>query len=257
MQCDDPNDLVSAYVDGELSVRAREAFELHLEHCHACENRLEQLRSLSRAFSKVDREPMPASLQTFLMNNLPAEPAPVQMPLLAARPPARPVRRYAFMQMAAALVAGCVLSSAATLWLTSDLFRSEQMTDDLVSAHLRSLVQESPVQIASSGQHNVKPWFAGKVDFSPTVKDLSNEGYTLVGGRLDIIAGRRVGVMVYRHASHLINVFAYPSNGAQQAELTAQSHAGYHLLTWTRDGVTYWAVSDLAFAELLPLGRNF
>jgi anti-sigma factor RsiW len=155
--------------------------------------------------------------------------------------------------MAAAVVLACGLSSVATGLIVSSIQSQAQLTDDVVTAHIRALVQGSPIQVASSDSHTVKPWFAGRLDAAPSVRDLSTQGFTLVGGRLDYVAGRNVGTVVYRRRQHVIDVFFWAARGAADAPPHAATRQGYNVLAWTKDGVTYWAVSDLNTAELKEL----
>ncbi len=260
MLCDDPHRLADAYVDNELWLEDRDAFESHMQTCESCTQRVERLKALSRAFSKVGREPMPDSLGIYFNHRF-SKPAPARVdtvtnvvPLPApvkSRPPGRITR--AGLRWATAIAVTAVLSSSTAVWLTEAHLRRDQAADELVSAHLRSLVQNSPVQVASSDEHNVKPWFNGKVDFAPEVRDLSAEGFPLVGGRLDIINGKRVGVLVYRHRLHLIDIFAVSSEATGEPAPLDLARSGYNILRWTRNGIIYCAVSDLSRQELLQL----
>ncbi len=127
------------------------------------------------------------------------------------------------------------------------------MQQEIITAHIRSLLQDGPIQVASSDSHTVKPWFAGRVDFAPEVKDLTAEGFPLMGGRLDYVHGRRVGGLVYKRRLHTINVFMWRAPGGDDAAPSATTRNGYNFLTWTKAGVIYWAVSDLDGAELKRL----
>ena len=123
----------------------------------------------------------------------------------------------------------------------------------MLSAHVRSLLQDTPVQIASSDRHTVKPWFTGRVDFAPDVKDLAAEGFPLVGARLDYVDGRRVGALVYKRRLHTINVFMWPSASREDTAPRLVVRNGYNALTWSRNGITQWAISDLNAGELREL----
>jgi len=108
------------------------------------------------------------------------------------------------------------------------------------------------VDVTSSDQHTVRPWFNGKIDFAPPVADFAASGFPLVGGRVDYIGGRPVAALVYRHDRHLVNVFIWPAGGAPagQQEFSSQ---GYHLVRWNDADLEYWAVSDLNARELAVL----
>ena len=120
---------------------------------------------------------------------------------------------------------------------------------ELVSSHVRSLQVDHLSDVVSSDQHTVKPWFNGKLDFSPPVIDLAAQGFPLVGGRLDYLDGHTVAVLIYRHKLHPINLYIWPSSDRNGA-LQVHGRQGYHLIHWVVGGMNYWAVSDLAANEL-------
>ena len=142
------------------------------------------------------------------------------------------------------------MSAFATWWFVSAGSQTAQLERDVLSAHVRSLLQETPVQIAASDTHVVKPWFTGRVDFAPDVKDLTSDGFPLVGGRLDYVAGRRAGALVYKRRLHTINVFMWPAKNGEDVAPEVVTLSGYNLLRWSRRGLSLWAISDLNAAEL-------
>ena len=121
--------------------------------------------------------------------------------------------------------------------------------EDLISSHVRSLQVDHLSDVVSSDKHTVKPWFNGKLDFSPPVTDLATQGFPLVGGRLDYLDGRTVAVLIYRHNQHPINLYVWPSTDRDAAP-QVQGRQGYHLIRWAAGGMVYWVVSDLATNEL-------
>jgi len=109
--------------------------------------------------------------------------------------------------------------------------------------------------VASSNSHTVKPWFSGKLDYSPPTKDLTEQGFRLIGGRLDYLDNRPVSALVYQRSQHLINLFVWPSNGPATREQEQLSRQGYNLIHWTRPGMTYWLISELNPTELNECAR--
>jgi anti-sigma factor RsiW len=132
----------------------------------------------------------------------------------------------------------------------------ERLAREVMTAHVRSLMAESHLNdVASSDQHTVKPWFAGKLDFAPAVADLAASGYALAGGRLDYVNGRPVAALTYRHRLHVVNVFEWPAKDAREMAPESIARQGYSLVHWTRAGLEYWAISDVAGADLLTLAN--
>jgi anti-sigma factor RsiW len=172
----------------------------------------------------------------------------------AVRPPsaAAPWRWPAWGLAAAGFACGVVLSAVVAL-VALPAQDDASLERELTGSHVRALMANHLTDVASSDQHTVKPWFQGKLDYSPPVRDLAAQGFPLLGGRLDYLSGRAVAALVYQRNQHMINVFVWPDSGARQDAPSV--HQGYNVFHWHGDGMQYWAVSDLNPAELQTLGK--
>ena len=157
--------------------------------------------------------------------------------------------------MAAAFAAVGVLSWNVAL-LRDEGPGEERLAREVTTAHVRSLMAENHLNdVASTDQHTVKPWFAGKLDFAPAVADLAASGFALAGGRLDYLNGRPVAALTYRHRLHVVNVFEWPAKDARGQAPRSIARQGYAVVHWTHAGIEYWAISDVAGADLLTLAE--
>ncbi|MDX2203439.1 MAG: anti-sigma factor [Hyphomicrobiaceae bacterium] len=244
MQCDRARELVSGGLDGALGDAERAALAAHLAGCRECTAHQADLERMKHAVSALGREPAPLPLRLRIRDAL-AEAGRQDGDLAASVPRWQP--RLSLPRVAAAIALACLVSSGLTAWLIGAGEARARLEHDVVSAHVRSLL-DTPIQVASSDTHTVKPWFAGRVDVSPVVRDLAAEGFMLVGGRLDYVDGRRVAVVVYRQRQHVINVFTWSAAAARPPQAVVRN--GYNLLTWAAGGVTYCAISDLNLGEM-------
>jgi anti-sigma factor RsiW len=167
----------------------------------------------------------------------------------AVRPQVTPSRwrwpSWAFVGMGFAC--GLVFSTA-TVLVAGRQADSDRLEAELVGSHVRALMVSHLTDVASSNQHTVKPWFQGKLNYSPPVRDLDQDGFPLVGGRLDYLAGKPVAALVYRRNGHMIDLFIWPDANAPGSDVSERQ--GYNVMRWTKDGMTYSAVSDLNLNEL-------
>jgi anti-sigma factor RsiW len=257
MQCERARELLSPYLDGELSAEERRAVAAHVEGCRSCAAQAEDFRRIGRTLAEAGREPAPKALAQRVRANLAreaeGEEGRVASPLVKSTAGRPAFAMHGLMRRAAVIAAACVLSALATWWIVGTAGEASRLEQEVLAAHVRSLLQDSPIQVASSDAHTVKPWFAGRIDFSPEVKDLAADGFPLLGGRLDFVGGRRVGAVVYKRRLHTVNVFMWPSAGPGDAAPRLVARNGYNLLTWSHRGVDYWAVSDLNAGDLRQL----
>jgi anti-sigma factor RsiW len=237
MNCAEANNLIDPYVSRELSAAAADDMAAHIDSCAHCAAAVTQFTAMRIAAREL-RQPAPPEFRSRIR-------AALHDRSDARR--AQALRAWQITALAASLIA--VASVLAAI-----LSRAPQRTalaDELVTAHVRSLMADHLVDVASSDQHTVKPWFAGRIDFSPDVRDFASEGFPLVGGRLDYLNGRPVIALVYRHDKHVINAFTWPAGAS--VEIGQETRQGYHVLGW-RDGEMQWSlISDAAEPTLQRL----
>ena len=167
---------------------------------------------------------------------------------VAARRPSRPPW-WQWASMGAVFASGAVAAWTLT-WLLAVQGEITHLSDDVVADHVRSLMVAHLTDVASSDQHTVKPWFSGKLDYTPPVRDLSREEFPLVGGRLDYLDGRSVAALVYLRRLHTINLFVWPCDETMTPGIRRQTRRGFNIVNWCEGGMQFWAVSDLNAAEL-------
>jgi anti-sigma factor RsiW len=248
---------LSAYIDGELtSDRAREVAE-HLTTCGQCSAEYETLLTTVAALrANLERYEAPDVLRARVRTAIAATPSSADGG--SEVPGARQRRRRRWLWptgIAAALLVSAALGSGITL-LASRGGQEPSVATGILASHVRSLMPDHLTDVRSSDQHNVKPWFNGRTDYSPNVPRLEDRGYPLVGGRVDYIGGRPVAVIVYSRRQHMINVFSWPTR-LGDSPWASSSTNGYNMIQWRSKGVERWVVSDLnaselrSFAELL------
>ncbi len=238
MDCPTCEATVDAYVDGELSAAESAELERALEACPQCRRRLEETRMMSALLRELPPEPAPDLLHAKVERELRA--------IAGRRPTLNPRERRRWMAVAASLVVAVGVG-----WLGATLVsQSGRETDALMAGYLRIAMSEHPVEVASSDRHTVKPWFAGRIDYAPPVHDLTTAGFPLVGGRLDIVDGRKVAVMVYRRNRHWIALTAWPAASSDDSVASVGQRDGFALAAWRHGGFELRAVGDLAPADM-------
>ena len=244
MTCEEAEVLLHALIDGELDAGHTREVEAHVAGCARCAARLAAYRDLQQALAGGRlRHAAPASLRTSIERTLP-------------KPAARASRRAVLK----GFFAGGALSAAAAASIAFIVLRQDRdgrILGEAISAHLRSLQAEHLTDVVSSDRHTVKPWFNGKLDLAPPVIDLTAQGFTLIGGRLDYVDARAIGAVVYKRRAHVINLFVAQTSNMQRRPAKADTVQGYNIRSWSDRGLNYWAISDLGADELAEFGEKF
>jgi anti-sigma factor RsiW len=249
MTCDEAEVLLNALLDGELDAGHAREVEQHVAGCPRCTATLTAYRQMNQAVASADlRYTAPAALRARIEASLP-KPLPSNVQPM-------PTRR--------GLLRGFAMGSAVSAIAATGLFAIVVSNDDqqrieaeIVSAHLRSLQAGHLTDVISTDQHTVKPWFAGKLDVSPPVIDLTALGFTLIGGRLDYVDARPIGAVVYKRRAHIINLFVAQTSNMQRSAAKIETIQGYNIRRWSDRGLNYWAISDLGADELAEFGEKF
>ena len=240
MDCKETKTWLHGYVDGELDLARTMEIESHLETCAACARTRDNQHVLRDSIQADGLQwRCPDRLRTTIES-------------LVFRELGRPNARPNFPRWWLAIAASLLLAGVS--WFAWRRMSGESLNDPIaqqvVAGHVRSLLADHLMDVASSDRHMVKPWFAGKLDFAPTVADVSAEGFPLVGGRLDYLDHRPVAAVVYQCRQHMINLFIWPSERATDDGLRSATYQGYQVVHWNQIGTAYWAISDLNASEL-------
>ena len=244
MNCDEAGILLHALIDGELDAGHARQLEAHMAACASCAARLNEFQELRKAMALASLHyTVPAGLRGRIEGKLPVR---------AAGTSRRSVIK--------GFVGGVALSAIAASGLLVVALRTDdrrRVLDEVVSAHLRSLQAQHLIDVQSSDQHTVKPWFNGRLDIAPPVADLAAQGFTLLGGRLDYVDAKPVAAIVYRRRVHIINLFCAPAPGSGRRAATLESLHGFNVRRWNDGGLNLWAVSDINADELMEFGDKF
>ena len=244
MTCDESEILLHALIDDELDAGNTRAVEEHVAGCPRCAAQLQSYRAMSKMIAGADlRYKAPLGLRQRIEASLP-------------QPTQAPSRRAVLRGFAM----GSAVSAIAATGLVAIVLRNDdeaRIQSEVVSAHLRSLQAGHLTDVISTDQHTVKPWFNGKLDVAPPVVDLTAQGFTLIGGRLDYVDTRPIGAIIYRRRSHVINLFVAQTASAQRHPAKPETIQGFNIRRWSERGLNYWAVSDLAADELAEFADKF
>ncbi len=240
MKCDEVRSTLNAHVDGELPHAKAKQMDQHLRCCEECSKDYRELDRLVGAIRSGESRYAPPRHLVRRVSDALIEEEDRNIPW--------PRHPAGLAYGVPALLLGLIIGWAVMAHLDTRQ-REEGLIQSLASAHVRSLMADHLTDIASSDSHTVRPWFHGRLDFSPPVEDLTHHGYPLIGGRLEYLAGHPAAALVYRHRQHTINLFISPRS-ARSVDWRAATYQGYHMVHWDDRDLSYWAVSDLNGSDL-------
>jgi anti-sigma factor RsiW len=244
MNCEEAEVLLHALIDGELDAGHAREVENHIAGCARCAALLAEYREMSKLIAEAGPGyTAPLALRRKIEAALP-------------QPQAAPSRRSVLRGFAL----GSAVSAMAATGLVAVILRNDDVAriqSEVVSAHLRSLQAGHLTDVVSTDQHTVKPWFNGKLDVAPPVIDLTAQGFTLIGGRLDYVDARVIGAVVYRRRQHVINLFVAQTANTERRAAKTSALQGFNIRSWSDRGLNFWAVSDLGSDELAEFGQKF
>lgn len=253
MSCDEMQKFLDPYLDDELDLVNILKIEQHLQDCGVCQAQYHNHLALRKALkAKSLYYELPSTLQkrvhTALVKSQPRPPSFI--PGLKTRPRVGWSVAIAFVLIL--LIAGTGLTF---LNLTST--DPNRLSQEILDSHLRSLMLNHLEDVVSTDQHTVKPWFNGKLDFSPVVEDFAGQGFPLTGGRLDYVDKQPAAVLVYQRGKHIINVYIWRNSDSPNSKPALQtgSAQGFNLIHWTTSSFNYWVVSDLTETELISFAQ--
>ena len=236
--------LLNAYLDNELDPASTTELESEIGRSPDLQQELARLTALQNAV-RVGATRFQAPRRLF------------ERVFAAASPSAEMTVGKVPLLWRAWAVGASAVAAALLVWILGvDLFNADReasSTAEVVSAHIRSLMADHLTDLASMDRHSVKPWFTNRLDFAPPVRDLADQGFQLVGGRLDYLSGKPVAAVVYRHRQHVINVFIWPTAGERRSHPKQTSARGYNTVRFHSQGMNYWAVSDVNTQDLQKL----
>jgi anti-sigma factor RsiW len=241
VDCKETQELLSSYFDHELDLMPSLQVEKHLDQCVVCSDKLKT----DHALSNLVRDPSlyysaPVTLENKIRASLRKTESHEQ------KSSGRSWQWLAYAaSIAVVFLLGWILGRSQLPNSTNEL-----LSQEILASHVRSLMPGHLTDVLSSDQHTVKPWFNGKLDFSPPVRDFATQGFPLVGGRLDYVNHKAVSALVYTHNKHVINVYLWPALNMASMEPRSRTLQGYHMIEWTSSGMTHYVVSDLNEAEL-------
>jgi anti-sigma factor RsiW len=248
MNCQQAKLLIEPYTDGELDAAGILDLEKHFHDCPACASAWRNVQDLKKA---LNQDSLFFTAPTELRRRVQAE--------LHSQCEIKSwwnYRNWKWLTAATTSVATACLALLLTMTLTRPSAQ-QQLAREIVSSHVRSLMANHMLDVVSTDQHTVKPWFNGKLDFSPPVKDLSAQEFPLIGGRLDYLGGRSAAALVFKRHKHVINLLIWPAKEKNSKPASFTPIQGYNLIHWSEAEMTFWAVSDLNEKELMEFVQDY
>ncbi len=232
MKCEKALGLLGPRLDGELSVNRERSLEEHLSSCAECRHSLAELADLRDALRMLPRISAPERLHQKIYAGFQAE---------AARARVHPIRHllHPLVTHAGALAIGVALALG-IMFLPKT---TDGRPESFLAAHVASLKNEQLTQILASDTHKVRPWFEGRVDYAPIVVDLVDDGYPLVGGRVDLIGRQKTAALVYKWNAHVINLFVTPTDEGEKFPVTEGTEKGFNYIGWRARGFRFFAIT--------------
>jgi len=248
MGCNEIQQVLDGYYDGELDLIKSLDIERHLKSCENCTAILNNYKILhnimrDKSFYCI----APAELKSKIAPALPK----------MENKPAYGINNILNWRNASFVLAILVIISFFLPINLRNNFRDEDLTAQVVNSHLRSLVNDNLTDVLSSDKHTVKPWFNGKINFSPPVLDLAGRGFPLTGGRIDYINNQQAAVLVYRYNKHIINLYISANANFSDSNPGIYSRSGYNIIHWKKHGMEFWAVSDVNLEQLKRFNEEF
>jgi mycothiol system anti-sigma-R factor len=238
VSCEHSHTVLHGYLDGELDAARASEFERHLESCPDCLAALEAQETLRSALQRARLyEAAPVALRRKIRASLPTLPS-VAFGL-----------RWKSVRWVALAAAALLVAFVGWRMIPNFNEKNQYQAAEMIDAHLRSLQSGHLTDVTSTDQHTVKPWFDGKLDFSPPVHDFANDGFPLQGGRLDVLHGRTIAALVYGRRKHVVNVFVWPTSERDVAPRSG-SQLGYQWVDWRKGGMEFCAISDTPTTDL-------
>jgi anti-sigma factor RsiW len=248
LSCELTQRYVAGYMDGELDLVRTIDMEAHLNGCSGCSQELENIRALRATLQRSSLAyAAPAALRERIQSSL-RESSGSEIRESKFKWPS-----LNMWQLAGAFALLVLISASGWQWTTRLRTPSsdQRIAAEVFSSHVRSLEGNHLMDVVSTDQHTVKPWFDGKLDFSPPVEDLASDGFPLVGGRLDYVENREVAALIYQRRKHFINVFVWPNLSGSNSSQAIESQQGYNIMRWSRGGFQFWAVSEVGASDLV------